>query len=56
MVYTSLNMNEYIHAGGFKEDVPNLEQVIVQKGVAHFNNLEAAEEINRHILDFIKKF
>ncbi|ESW18998.1 hypothetical protein PHAVU_006G088600 [Phaseolus vulgaris] len=56
MVYTSLNMKEYIHGGGFKEDVPNLEEVIVQKGVAHFNNQEAAEEINTHIYDFINKF
>ncbi|CAJ1961973.1 unnamed protein product [Sphenostylis stenocarpa] len=56
MVYTSLNMKEYIHGGGFKEDVPNLEEVVVQKGVAHFNNLEAAEEINTHIYDFINKF
>ncbi|KAK2419061.1 epoxide hydrolase A [Trifolium repens] len=56
MVYTSLNMKEYIHGGGFKEDVPNLEEVIVQKGVAHFNNLEAAEEISNHIYEFIKKF
>ncbi|KAK2419062.1 epoxide hydrolase A [Trifolium repens] len=56
MVYTSLNMEEYIHGGGFKEDVPNLEEVIVQKGVAHFNNQEAAEEISNHIYEFIKKF
>jgi len=56
MVYTSRNVKEYIHGGGFKEDVPNLEEVIVQKDVAHFNNLEAAEEINRHIVDFISKF
>ncbi|KAL9320244.1 hypothetical protein ACSQ67_012083 [Phaseolus vulgaris] len=56
MVYTSLNMKEYIHGGGFKEDVPNLEEVIVQKGVAHFNNQETAEEINTHIYDFINKF
>jgi len=56
MVYTSGNMKEYIHGGGFKEDVPNLEEVIVQKGVAHFNNQEAAEEINTHIYDFINKF
>nr|5Y5D_B Chain B, Epoxide hydrolase [Vigna radiata] len=55
-VYTSLNMKEYIHGGGFKQDVPNLEEVIVQKNVAHFNNQEAAEEINNHIYDFIKKF
>jgi len=56
MVYTSLNMKEYIHGGGFKEDVPNLEEVIVQKGVAHFNNQEAAEEISNYIYEFIKKF
>ncbi|XP_073222238.1 epoxide hydrolase 1-like [Cicer arietinum] len=56
MVYTSLNMKEYIHGGGFKEDVPNLEEVIVQKGVAHFNNQRAAEEISNHIYKFIKKF
>ena len=49
-------MKDYIHGGGFKEDVPNLKEVIVQKGVAHFNNEEAAEEINTHIYDFIKKF
>lgn len=56
MVYNSLNLKEYIHGGGFKQDVPNLEQVIVQKGVAHFNNQEAAEEIDNYIYDFINKF
>ncbi|CAJ2631692.1 unnamed protein product [Trifolium pratense] len=56
LVYSMLNMKEYIHDGGFKEDVPNLEEVIVQKGVAHFNNQEAAEEISNHIYEFIKKF
>ncbi|KAK7333013.1 hypothetical protein VNO80_29773 [Phaseolus coccineus] len=56
MVYTSLNMKEYIHGGGFKEDVPNLEEVIVQKGVAHFNNQETAEEISNYIYEFINKF
>jgi hypothetical protein len=56
IVYTSPKVKEYIHGGGFKEDVPNLEEVIVQKGVAHFNNQEAAEEISNHIYEFIKKF
>jgi len=56
MVYTSLGMNEYIHGGGMKEDVPNLEEVIVQKGVGHFNNQVAAEEISKHIHEFILKF
>nr|KYP71184.1 Epoxide hydrolase 2 [Cajanus cajan] len=56
VVYTSPNFEEYIDSGSFKQDVPNLEPVIVQKGVAHFNNQEAAEEINTHIYDFINKF
>jgi hypothetical protein len=34
----------------------DLEEVIVQKGVAHFNNQEAAEEISSHIYEFIRKF
>ncbi|KAK7258941.1 hypothetical protein RIF29_24533 [Crotalaria pallida] len=54
MGYTSIK--DYILGGGFKEAVPNLEEVIVQKGVAHFNNQEAAAEINKHIYDFIRKF
>ncbi|OIW17488.1 hypothetical protein TanjilG_22600 [Lupinus angustifolius] len=49
-------VKDYIHGGGFKEVVPNLEEVIVQKGVAHFNNQEAAEDISNHICDFIRKF
>ncbi|XP_027350409.1 uncharacterized protein LOC113861646 isoform X2 [Abrus precatorius] len=56
MVYTSPGMEEYVHGGGFKEDVPHLKEVIVQKGVAHFNNQETPEEINNHIHDFITKF
>ncbi|KAJ1424213.1 Alpha/Beta hydrolase fold [Sesbania bispinosa] len=49
-------IEEYNHGGGFKQDVPNLEEVIVQKGEAHLNNQEAADEINNHIYDFIKNF
>ncbi|XP_061357480.1 uncharacterized protein LOC133301796 isoform X1 [Gastrolobium bilobum] len=56
MVYTSRSTEQHIHGGGFKEAVPYLEEVIVQKGVAHFNNQEAAEEITNHIFDFIRKF
>lgn len=55
MVYTSPGVKEYIH-GLFKEDVPNLEEVVVQEGVGHFNNQEAAEDISAHIYNFIKKF
>ncbi|KAJ1380884.1 Epoxide hydrolase-like [Sesbania bispinosa] len=56
LVYTFHGIKKYIHSGSSKENVPNLEEVIVQKGVAHFNNQEAAEEISNHIYDFIKKF
>ncbi|KAK7397161.1 hypothetical protein VNO78_18328 [Psophocarpus tetragonolobus] len=54
VVYTTPYFKDYIHGGGFKQDVPNL-QVIVQKGVAHFNNQEAADDINNHIYDFINQ-
>ncbi|KAI9084792.1 hypothetical protein K1719_033198 [Acacia pycnantha] len=56
MVYTSPGIREYIQSGRFKKDVPNLEEVVVQEGVGHFNNQEAAEDISTHIYDFIKKF
>lgn len=56
IVYTSLGMKDYINSGAFKRDVPNLEEVVIQEGVAHFNNQEAAEEVTNHIYDFIKKF
>ncbi|KAK7269380.1 hypothetical protein RIF29_22106 [Crotalaria pallida] len=55
MVYTSPGVKEYVH-GDFKKDVPNLEEVVVQEGVGHFNNQEAAEDVNNHIYDFIKKY
>jgi pyridoxal biosynthesis lyase PdxS len=55
-VYTSFGTKQYIESGGFKKDVPNLEEVVIQEGVAHFNNPETAEEISNHIYDFIKKF
>ncbi|WJX85368.1 hypothetical protein P8452_67829 [Trifolium repens] len=55
-VYTSFGTKQYIETGGFKKDVPNLEEVVIQEGVAHFNNQETAEEISNHIYDFIKKF
>ncbi|KAK7258935.1 hypothetical protein RIF29_24527 [Crotalaria pallida] len=56
VVYNSLDMKDYIHSGAFKKDVPYLEGVVIQEGVAHFNNQEAAEDVNNHIYDFIKKF
>ncbi|KAL5060947.1 hypothetical protein RYX36_032551 [Vicia faba] len=56
LVYVSMGTKQYIESGGFKKHVPNLEDVVIQEGVAHFNNQEAAEDVNNHIYEFIKKF
>ncbi|KAK7397159.1 hypothetical protein VNO78_18326 [Psophocarpus tetragonolobus] len=55
LVYTSLGMKDYIESA-FKKDVPNLEQVVVQEGVGHFINQEAAEDVTNHIYHFINKY
>ncbi|GAB2281717.1 hypothetical protein Dimus_016287 [Dionaea muscipula] len=49
-------VKEYMENGGFKRDVPFLQDVVVMEGVGHFINQEQPEEINQHILDFIQKF
>ncbi|PON62011.1 Epoxide hydrolase-like [Parasponia andersonii] len=54
--YNSLGTKDYIHKGGFKKDVPFLEEVVVMEGVGHFINEERADEINSHIYDFFKNF
>ncbi|XP_059652371.1 uncharacterized protein LOC132299638 [Cornus florida] len=56
MIYTTPGMKEYIHNGGFKKDVPLLEEVVIIEGAGHFINQERAKEVNNHIHDFIKKF
>ncbi|KAG1326228.1 epoxide hydrolase A [Cocos nucifera] len=56
LTYHYPNMQDYIHKGGFKKDVPLLEEVVVMEGVAHFINQEKAQEITDHIYDFIQKF
>lgn len=56
MVYTTPGVKEYVHNGGFKKDVPFLEDIVVMEGVGHFINQERAEEISNHIYDFINKF
>ncbi|KAK9041800.1 hypothetical protein V6N11_016890 [Hibiscus sabdariffa] len=55
-VYTTPGMKEYVESGDFKGDVPMLDEVVVMEGVGHFINQERADEINSHILDYIKKF
>lgn len=47
---------EYIHNGGFKKEVPNLQEVVVMEGAGHFINQEKPDEINSHIYDFIQRF
>lgn len=56
VVYTTPGMKEYVHKGGFKKDVPMLEDVVVLEGAAHFINQERAQETISHIHDFIQKF
>ncbi|PKA57698.1 putative strigolactone esterase D14 like [Apostasia shenzhenica] len=56
LAYHFEGMQDYIHNGGFKRDVPLLDDVIVMEGVAHFINQEKPEEISDHIYDFIRKF
>ncbi|CAN4105969.1 unnamed protein product [Withania somnifera] len=56
LVYHIPGAKEYIHNGGFKKDVPLLEEVVVLEGAAHFVNQERPDEINKHIYDFIQKF
>lgn len=56
LVYTTPGAKTYIHGGGFKRDVPLLQQVVVLEGVAHFLNQEKPQKINEIILDFIKNF
>ncbi|RZC94053.1 hypothetical protein C5167_016744 [Papaver somniferum] len=56
LTYTTPGAKEYIHGGGFKRDVPLLEDVVVMEGVAHFINEEKPNEISEHIYGFISKF
>ncbi|KAL2524839.1 alpha/beta-Hydrolases superfamily protein [Abeliophyllum distichum] len=56
LAYHFPGVKEYIDNGGFKEDVPYLQEVIVMEGVAHFLNQEKPEELSRHIYDFFNKF
>ncbi|KAL9430690.1 hypothetical protein AB3S75_025979 [Citrus x aurantiifolia] len=55
ITYHIPGIREYIQNGGFKKDVPGLQEVIVMEGVAHFINQEKADEVSSHIYDFIKQ-
>uniref|UniRef100_A0A5B6ZUJ7 soluble epoxide hydrolase n=1 Tax=Davidia involucrata TaxID=16924 RepID=A0A5B6ZUJ7_DAVIN len=56
LTYNSPGVKDYIHNGGFKREVPLLQEVVVMEGVAHFINQEKPAEISSHIYDFIQKF
>ncbi|TVU39340.1 hypothetical protein EJB05_12753, partial [Eragrostis curvula] len=49
-------IKDYLHNGGFKADVPLLEDVVVIPGAGHFIQQEKADEVSNHIYDFIAKF
>ncbi|PKU81337.1 hypothetical protein MA16_Dca022843 [Dendrobium catenatum] len=56
LAYHFVGVKDYIHKGGFRRDVPFLQDVIVMEGVAHFINQERPEEISNYIYEFIQKF
>nr|POF05286.1 epoxide hydrolase a [Quercus suber] len=56
LTYNSIGTKDYIHKGGFKRDVPLLEEVIVLEDVGHFLHEEKPDEINTHIYDYFQKF
>lgn len=56
LTYHMPGAKEYIHNGGFKKDIPFLQEIVVIEGSGHFINQEKPDEITSHIYDFIKKF
>ena len=54
--YNTVGTKDYVHKGGFKRDVPLLEEVIELEGVGHFLPEEKPDVINKHIYDFFQKF
>ncbi|XP_076937413.1 epoxide hydrolase 1-like [Bidens hawaiensis] len=56
LVYHMPGMKEYIHNGKFQKDVPLLEEIVVIEGAAHFINQEKPDEINKHLIEFLRKY
>ncbi|CAI9118879.1 OLC1v1020506C1 [Oldenlandia corymbosa var. corymbosa] len=56
LTYHMPRVQDYIHKGGFKRDVPLLEDVVVIKDAAHFINQEIPDVINKHIYDFFQQY
>ncbi|XP_047334675.1 epoxide hydrolase A-like [Impatiens glandulifera] len=57
LIYHIPLVKEYVHGGGFKKDVPLLDdEIVVMEDVAHFINQEKPQDVNYHIHNFIKSY
>ncbi|KAG6430387.1 hypothetical protein SASPL_108452 [Salvia splendens] len=56
MVYTTPGVKEYVSEGGFKQDVPLLEECVVVEDTGHFINQERPNEVNAALHQFFTKF
>ncbi|KAL3517420.1 hypothetical protein ACH5RR_020009 [Cinchona calisaya] len=56
LAYHMPGIQDYIHNGGFKKDIPGLQEVVVIPGAAHSIHQEQADVCSAHIHDFISKF
>uniref|UniRef100_J3LUE6 soluble epoxide hydrolase n=1 Tax=Oryza brachyantha TaxID=4533 RepID=J3LUE6_ORYBR len=56
LTYHYAGIQDYLHKGGFKADVPLLEDVVVIPGAGHFIQQERAEEVSDLIYNFLVKF
>ncbi|XP_057547364.1 uncharacterized protein LOC130825927 [Amaranthus tricolor] len=56
LTYHFPGVKDYVHQGGMKKDVPNLQEVVVLEGVGHFLQQEKSDVVTKHIYDFIQKF
>ncbi|KAL5211090.1 hypothetical protein ABZP36_006713 [Zizania latifolia] len=56
LTYHYAGIQDYLHKGGFKADVPLLEDVVVIPGAGHFIQQEKAEEVSDIIYNFLAKF
>ncbi|KAK1434490.1 hypothetical protein QVD17_00233 [Tagetes erecta] len=55
-VYNTKVERVYVDGGGFKKDVPLLQDIVVMEDLGHFLNQEKRQESTAIIHDFIKKF
>ncbi|KAF0912302.1 hypothetical protein E2562_013982 [Oryza meyeriana var. granulata] len=53
LTYHYARIQDYLHKGGFKVDVPLLEDVVVIPGAGHFIQQEKAEEVSNLIYSFL---